>query len=977
MTQRAVVFTDVVDSTRLVERLGDERAAEVWAQHDRRARELIAAHRGREIDRTDGFFLLFDDALDAARFALAYHDALRTLGMTTRVGLHVGAVTLRENSPQDVARGAKRFEVEGLAKPLAARVMALAQGGQTLLTASAREALGAALPDGAHVELHGYYRLKGIQEPVDIYEIGADRTVAFAPPPDSEKAYRVVRTDDLWLPVRQVRHNLPAERDTFIGRALELRDFASRLDAGQRLITVLGPGGTGKTRFVRRYGRAWLGDWPGGVYFCDLSEARSLDGIYFAVASALEVPLGRDDPAVQLGHAFAGRERCLVVLDNFEQVTEHAAATVGRWIDRAANAAFVVTTRERLHLPGEELFPIEPLPLEKEAIDLFVARARAQRPDFALNDANRVTVAEVVRLLDGLPLAIELAAARVRVLSPAQLVDRMRDRFQLIAGARGAAARQATLRAAIDWSWDLLAPWEHAALAQCSVFERGFTLEAAEAVLDLSPWPEAPMAIDAVQALVDKSLLRTWLPAERDRYDIQEPYFGMYLSIHEYAAEKLEASGHEARRAAEERHGRYFAGLGTDEAIEALSLHGGVKRRRALALELDNLVAACGRAVSRKDVSTAVAVYRAAWEVIKLQGPFAVGTVLGAQVLALDDLDASRHAEALVTRAMASWRSGRIELTRTSLEEALAVACAARDRRREGRVRGHLGAFCREQGSTQEAREHLESALAMARDAGDRLAQGATLGSLGNLHLEQGRLEEAQAHYEANLAIAREAGDRNTEGGLLGNLGNVHLERGRGDEARACYEANLAIAREVGNRHSEAVALGNLANQQGDQGRMDEAEAQGAAALAIARELGHRRHEGYLLGSLGSILSAGGRIEEARAHYDQSLAIYREVGDRRFEAITLRFLAELLVQQGRIGEAEARLREGELLLKVVGNPLELAKTLCIRGVVEVASGRLDLARAALAEVQTVAEAMGTEPDSELSSAIAKLREALA
>ena len=197
-------------------------------------------------------------------------------------------------------------------------------------------------------------------------------------------------------------------------------------------------------------------------------------------------------------------------------------------------------------MPGEELLPLEPLPVKMDAIDLFVARARAQMPDFVLGDGNRAAVAEAVRLLDGLPLAIELAAARVRVLSPAQLVAKLRDRFQVLAGSRGASARQATLRAAIDWSWDLLAPWEQAAFAQCSVFEGGFTLEAAEAVLDLSPWPDAPPAMDAIQALVDKSLLRTWVPAERGRYDIEEPYFGMYISIHEYAEEKL--AGEQARR---------------------------------------------------------------------------------------------------------------------------------------------------------------------------------------------------------------------------------------------------------------------------------------------------------------------------------------------------------------------------------------------------------------------------------------------
>ena len=210
-------------------------------------------------------------------------------------------------------------------------------------------------------------------------------------------------------------------------------------------------------------------------------------------------------------------------------------------------------------------------------------------------------MAAVVRLLDGLPLAIELAAARITILAPSQLLERLKDRFRLLAGARGAAKRQATLKAAIDWSWDLLTAWEQAALAQCSVFEGGFTSKAAEAVLDLTPWPEAPPTIDAVQALVDKCLLRTWVPVEQGRFDIDEPYFSMYVSIHEYAREKLQASGADNEQHAEVRHGRYFAGFGAEEAIEALFRHGGVKRRRELTLELDNLVKACRRAITRSD----------------------------------------------------------------------------------------------------------------------------------------------------------------------------------------------------------------------------------------------------------------------------------------------------------------------------------------------------------------------------------------
>ncbi len=976
MTVRALLFTDVVDSTLLVERLGDVRAAEVWAEQDRRARDLLARHGGREINRADGFFLLFDDPTNAARYALAYHRALANLALNARAGLHVGPVTLRENTPADIAQGAPRTEVEGLAKPFAARVMALARGGQTLLSAPARTALGDALFEGTEIESHGHYRLKGIEEPAEIFELGVRGSSPFAPPPDVEKAYRVVRAGDLWRPAREVRHTLPAERDVFVGRTPELRALAARLDAGTRLLAVLGPGGIGKTRFVRRYGWTWLGDWPGGVYFCDLSEARSLDGILFAVASALEVSLGKDDPAVQLGNAIAGRGRCLVILDNFEQVLQHAPATLGRWLDRARDAAFVVTSRERLHLPGEEIFPLEPLPLERDAIELFAIRARAQRPDFVLGEANRAAVGEVVRLLDGLPLAIELAAARVRVFSPAQLVERMRDRFHLLAGARGVAARQATLRAAIDWSWELLTPWEQAAFAQCSMFEGGFTLEAAEAVLDLSPWPEAPLAMDVVQALSDKSLLRTWVPAEKSRYDLEEPYFGMYLSIHEYAAEKLEASGREVERAAEERHGRYFAGLGTDDAIEALSLHGGVKRRRALALELDNLVAACRRAIGRGDAEAAVATYLATWEVLELRGPCSLGTTLGAQVLAIDGIDDSQRAATLASRATSLRRAGRMEEAGTGFEQALAVFREMRDRRREAGVLVNLGNLRRDQGRMEDARAHLEAALAIAREVGNRRLEGNLLGNLGNLHGEQGRLEEARTHYDRALAIRREVGNRRIEGLDLGNLGNVSREQGRMDEAGAHYRRALAVHREVGNRRDEGIVIGNLGLLQSDQGRMDEARTLYEVALVIDREVGDRRHEGFVLGVLANVLRDQGRMDEAVAHCDQALAIHRAVGNRRSEGAILGSLGDLMAKRGRIGEAREMLREGEALLREVSDRLQLGSLLCIRGRIEADAGDSELARSKLAEAETLAMAMGAESNSKLCLEIAALRPAL-
>src|SRR5436190_8432852 len=369
---RALLLTDVVDSTKLAATLGEAAMARLWAAHDRAARDLLREWRGREIDKSDGMLLLFDNAADAAGYALAYHHALARLEVPVkaRAGLHVGPVVLRENNPSDVALGAKPLEVDGIAKPVAARVMSVALGGQTLLTADARSALG----DHAHkLHPHGHWRLKGVPEPVEIFEIG-DADTPVAPPADSANVYRVVRHGYVWLPARQIPHKIPAERDVFVGRHEPLRDLAVRLQAGARLVSVIGIGGTGKTRFVTRFAWTSLGDFPGGVWFCDLSAARDVDGIAHAVADSLDVALGKDDPVAELGNAIAGRGKCLVILDNFEQVSRHAEETLGQWLDRAAAATFVVTTREVLGLPGEQTLALPPLP-PADAVALFERRA--------------------------------------------------------------------------------------------------------------------------------------------------------------------------------------------------------------------------------------------------------------------------------------------------------------------------------------------------------------------------------------------------------------------------------------------------------------------------------------------------------------------------------------------------------------------------------------------------------------------------
>ena len=941
----ALLQTDIVDSTELCRRLGDAASSALWESHDRLARDLLRAWRGREVDKSDGFLMLFESAADGVGYALAYHRAVATLGLPlkARAGLHLGAVILRENSAEDVARGAKPVEVDGLAKPVTARIMSLAQGGQTLLTAPAKEALGRT---GWALQGHGHWRIKGLEEPIEVFEVADDDAAARAPLADAEKAYRVVRRADLWLPLRETRHTLPAERDPFVGRSAALRELARRFDAGARLVSLLGIGGTGKTRLAQRFGWIGLGDYAGGVWFCDLSPARGLDGIVHAVAQGLDVPLGRDDPVAQLGAALDRRGPCLVIVDNFEQVSGYAEATLGAWLGQAAQARFIVTTREVLGIAGEEAMALPPL-APPEGAALFLRRAAAAHSGFMPSAEDEAAIAPLVALLDGLPLAIELAAARVRIMPPRTLLARMRQRFELLAAPNRRLSRQATLRGAFDWSWELLPAPEKSALAQLSVFEGGFTLESAEAVLELGDGATAASALAAVQSLVDKSFVRA----------VSDARFDLLWSVKEYAAEHLRTegryagSGAPAAVAAERRHSRHYARLGAQRAV------------RDGCVELDNLIAACRRAADHGDADSAVAALEGAWAALSLRGPYTVASALAAAVAATAGLGASASARVDKVAGKALQACGRAIAARARFETAVAGARRAGDRVCEAQALNGLGWADAHQGRLDEARGHFEAALRLAEELQATDLQCNVLNELGHLHGYLGQLEEARRHYEAALAAARRAGDREWEGGSLGNLGQLHANQGRLDAAHTHYEQAVLIAREIGDKPWEGNALCNLGLLCHAQGQTERARESLEAALALARDLGHARLEGSVLCNLGIVCEHADPVE-ARARYEAALAVAHGLGDRRAEGQFSTYLGRLHARQGRLEAAQTCLDAGEALLRALGDRVSLGILLCSKAEAEHLAGRSGEADAALHEAQELARAAAAGPESE-------------
>lgn len=987
-TALTLLLTDVIDSTDRNSRIGDPAMAAIWAEHDRRARTLMQRWQALEIGRSDGFLLLFEEVGDALGFA---HDYLRALAglaidLRARVGVHTGPVELRRNSAADVSRGAPLYEVDGLALPLAARLMAAAGGGQTLLSSDSRrlvepkmvgesieidprDAGCGAVPGGVDTAVHpaqadvgrsvgsirlrlvshGHWRLKGIDGPVHVFQAGADED-DFTPPSDSAKAYRVVHDGTDWLPAGRVPNNLPAERDLFVGRAGVLDRLARRFDEGARLVSLLGIGGIGKTRLALRYARRWLGDYAGGAWFCDLSAARSLDGIVYAAAQALEVPLDKTDPVESLGAAISGRGPCLVILDNFEQVARHAEATLGAWMFRAPQACFIATSRELLGITGEHALQLEPL-ASAEAQELLRHRMAAAGIG-TLAGADEAALEPLVELLDRLPLAIELAAARGRVMRPAELLVRMGERFKLLASRGGRHDRQATLRAALDWSWDLLSQTERAALCQCSVFEGGFTLAAAEAVLDLSSLGGETWVTDVVQSLVDKSLLR------------QSPIyrFDMLRSVHDYAAERLTVSGAALRHRALARHWQWFGSLSEKAAIADSCI------------EAENLVVACERATDAGEIEAASNALLTAWAALNLTGPFNVAIQMAQALHRVAHPHSMQVAmTALWVSGSARYLAGDVTAARGDLEEATWAGGSLALR---ARALGALGQLERSVGHLGRADELLGAGLIAAQQTGESGLICRAYNALGTLRLAQAQLEAAHDLFTTGLEAARLADDLKQQAALLGNIGVVERKRGRDEPALRHYREALELAQRIGDRRFEGNMRSNIGLFHVINGDCETALGELQAALEIAQGAGLTRLAANVLCSLGLAEEALGDVEGALARHREGERLADRLADAYLGAYFKVYLGRLLARSGSQRQAEVLLEEAEGLLAKSPDRGLAGLLACARAELDIADGLTgraeDFYRTALARMHESASG----ENSELAKEIRRVRSAL-
>lgn len=942
-----LLMTDVVDSTLLSEQLGEDKAAVLWAAHDDLCRDLFRQWRGREIDKSDGFLLLFDQIDDAVGCALALHDALASLSppLTARAGVHHGTLHLRPNRDEDIRQGAKPVEVDGLAKPMAARIMGLARGGQTLLSNSARVALGA--PKDIQIGSHGHWRLKGLPDPVELFEAGHDSS-RFAPPEASPKAYRVIAQDGQWVPLQAVPNNLPAERNGFVGRTEALAELARRFHGGARLVSVLGIGGIGKTRMALRYARSWLGDHPGGAWFCDLATARSADGIVQATALALGVSLGPVDPIERIGQAIGGRGACLVIFDNFEQVARHAEATLGHWLAMAPEAQFLVTSREVLGIAGEQALELAPMG-QREAMQLFETRALAAHSGYQPDARDLAAVPALMDLLDRLPLAVELAAARARVIPPYAMLRRMDQRFRLLSGRSGRHDRQATMRATLDWSWELLTVAEQSALAQLSVFEGGFTFDSAEAVIDLQTFAPAPWVTDALQGLVEKSLVRQ-RPDER---------FDLLRTVQDYAAERLAEMG---AGAAESRHWRYFASFSEAKATSARCA------------DLDNLVTACRRAtVAEPD--QAVRAVAVVWAALVLTGPFRAIAPLIADLESVPGLAPGQ--QALLHRVMggALQYLGDFQAAERRLDQGLALLGQhAEGNAERARLLCWRSAAELRHEQFDAATATLDEAAQLAQRCADDAVSLRVHNSLGSLARAQSRYDLAAVAYEQALALARRLGDRRWQGGLLGNLGTVHHEQGRLSEALTFYSQAVELASDLGDRQFAANTRCNLGLLQHELGDSAAARVNLEAAVLAAREFGHRKLEYTVLCNLGIVTEALGDLSTATACFDLAIAQANAVGDRHSEGEYRGYQALSAARQGRHAEADTGFAAAAALLDASSASAGQCLLHAQQALAANLAGNRQQADKLLARAEASARALGLGPEAEARRLMQRARQ---
>jgi predicted ATPase len=842
------LFTDIEGSTRLLHELGDDYAA-VLKEHRRVLREAFERHDGVEFGTEgDAFFVAFASARDAIAAARDGQEALAAGAVRVRMGIHTG-------EPQ-VSEG----DYVGIDVHRAARIASAGHGGQILVSKVTRDLAG-----GEALRDLGEHRLKDLAGPERIYQVGS---VDFPP---LKTLYRT---------------NLPIQPTPLVGRDRELGDVRALLETS-RLLTLTGPGGTGKTRLAIQVAAEVADRFPDGVFLVELASVTDTALVLPAVAQAAGVAEAPPQPIDETLASALASARMLLVLDNLEQVVA-AAPTVAALLSSCGALSLLATSRAPLHVAAEREYAVPPLS-RAEAVALFVERARAVRSDFHPN-GGAPAVEAICERVDRLPLAIELAAARIKFLPPQKLLSMLEQRLTVLAaGARDLPERQRTLRATIEWSYGLLTDLEREVLARLGIFARGCTFAAAEAVADAD--------LDTLFSLVDKSLVR------QEEGPEEEPRFSLLETIREYALDRLTASGRHDEVA--RRHAEFFLEF-TSEAGPALV---GVEQGRWLdrvAAEHENLRAVLEWSLGPGELETGLRVAGALRRYWEAHAPSEMRAWLDQALRRAGEEPTPGLAEALLL-------SGRLDLVRGDYDaaerqfvRAHPIFLAVGDERLAAFVLSQLAWASLVRGDYELAAERADRAVDAARACGDGWALMAGLNVVGGAAIELGDLARARAVFEETVAIARGNGDRVNEGVLLSNVAEVAVHQGDYDAAVPLFEDSLAIARELGDNQGQSAAtlgLGSVANYRG---RYDEATALFVEALRLLEQDGEAHRVAETVCQLAVAAAGGGDLERAATLLGAGAAHFEQIGAAPGIADRARFEAVLERARAEFGEAAER-----------------------------------------------------------------------
>jgi predicted ATPase/class 3 adenylate cyclase len=856
------LFTDIEGSTRLLQQLG-ERYAEVLAEHRRLLRVAIYNHGGYEMDtQGDGCFFAFAQAKAGLAAAIAAQRAITghpwPAGITVRVrmGLHTG-------EPLTGKAGYVGVDVHRTA-----RICAIGHGGQVLLSQTTRDLVADNLPKGMRLRDLGQHRLRDLGGPQSLFQV-----VAAELPSD----FPALKSLDA-LP-----NNLPIQLTSFIGREREKAEVR-RLLSDTRLLTLTGAGGAGKTRLALQVAAELLEDYPDGVWLVELAAVSDPALVPQALASALGISEQPNHPLREALREYLRPKSLLLVLDNCEHLLPACAQLVDAHLRTCPSLRILATSREALRIAGETSWRVPSMSLpaprcmppferlmEYEAVRLFVERARAVSPAFTVTTQNAGAIVRVCLQLDGIPLAIELAAPRVKVLTVEQIAVRLDDRFRLLSGgSRTALPRQQTLRATMDWSYDLLSDKERAFLCRLSVFAGGWTLEAAEAVCSGADI-EGSDILDLLTQLVDKSLAVMETQDGEVRYRLQE-------TVRRYGLGKLQESG----KAPDVRRRHLAWCLGTVERMNPTRAGSDPALwRERLEGEHDNL--------------------RAALEWSLGSGEPQAGLQLA-------------------VAAFYFWWRGHFDEGRYWLEESLAVNDKTPSPLR-ARALVALGDIVREQGEYRRAAEVYEESLRLHREQGDERGIADVLQGLGRLAWRRSDYEHATAFFEESLALNQKLGRKAQIADNFNALGNVAHAQGDYQRAAALHKESVSLHRALNNTSGLAIALDSLGNAEWRRGNHEQATVLLEESLTLLRKQAFKRGIAVALLSLGTVALSGGHYERAKASFEESLGLRRELGDKRGVASVLDKLGILTQSLDHHERAAQLFGAADIIREGIGAPL--------------------------------------------------------